>query len=78
MFNGDFKEKNEKRVDLSDDDSGALQELLRYMYTGKVNEFSTIAAQLLPVADKASACSGKSVEKRWSLTQVNRQSRSFN
>ena len=64
MFNGDFKEKNEKTVNLSDDDSGAVHELLRFMYLGEVNELDIIAAaQLLPVADKVSIniCSGKLV-----------------
>lgn len=55
MFERDFKEKTDNKVDLSSDDPDVIQEMLRYLYTNRVENLSNVAAELLSVADRVSS-----------------------
>jgi len=52
MFAHELKENAEGRVDLKDYDSKVIREMLRYVYTDKVEDLNLVACDLLPVADK--------------------------
>lgn len=52
MFTDDMKEKQQNRIDICDIDEKIFQEILRYIYTGKVKNIETIAFELLLAADK--------------------------
>lgn len=54
MFRNDMSEKRENKVKIVDVRHEVLLEMLRYMYTGKVNGIKTIAGELLIAADKYS------------------------
>ena len=52
MFAHDMKENNENKVKIENIDSRVFQEVLRYMYTGKVSDIDIIVKDLLVAADK--------------------------
>ena len=54
MFRHKFKENNEDKILLTDYDADLIQELLRFIYKGEVENIATFAAQLLPLADLVS------------------------
>ncbi|XP_001601681.2 protein roadkill [Nasonia vitripennis] len=54
MFRNDMCEKRENKVKIVDVRHEVLQEMLRYMYTGKVNGIETMTDELLIAADKYS------------------------
>lgn len=52
MFQHDMEESRNNRVKITDIDEEGLCELLRYMYTGKVNKLEKMAPSLLSMAEK--------------------------
>jgi len=52
MFEHDFKEKNENRVNIDDVPLNVFEELLRYIYSGKVVDMDKYATGLLAASDK--------------------------
>ena len=52
MFEHECKETEESCVDIVDVDLDVFQELLRYIYTGKVDVLKQYAAELLIASDK--------------------------
>lgn len=52
MFTHDMKEKRENKVEISDMEPEVLQEVLRFIYCGYVNNAQRLAPELLVVADK--------------------------
>ncbi|XP_037808057.1 protein roadkill-like [Lucilia sericata] len=52
MFEHEMKEQTLNRVEITDIDGDILQEMLRFIYTGKVINIAEIAKFLLPAADK--------------------------
>lgn len=54
MFKHDMKEKNQSLVKIEDIEFEVFQELIRFIYTGKVNNVEKIVCQLLTAAEKYS------------------------
>lgn len=54
MFRSEMKEKRENKVEITDLKHEVLLEMLRYIYSGKVNNIDPIADELLVAADKYS------------------------
>ncbi|XP_065203416.1 speckle-type POZ protein-like [Planococcus citri] len=52
MFSYDTKEKQSNCIELQDITFAAFREMLRYMYTGKVQNLKELAPELLAAADK--------------------------
>lgn len=52
MLKNDMKEKNQNLVEIEDIKYDILQELFRFIYSGKVNNIETIAGELLTAAEK--------------------------
>jgi len=52
MFEHNMEETKQNRVDITDVDHEVLREMLRFIYTGKVNNMEKMAKELLAVADK--------------------------
>lgn len=52
MFNSEMKEKSENKVKISDVSPEVMQELLRFIYTGRVNNMSNLKMELLVASDK--------------------------
>lgn len=52
MFSVDMQESAQNAVTISDTEPAVFGELLRYIYTGQVNELSAMAFQLYAAADK--------------------------
>ncbi|XP_001602264.2 speckle-type POZ protein-like isoform X1 [Nasonia vitripennis] len=52
MFEHDMKEKQQSEVRILDIEKEVLEELIRFLYTGRVKEIDTIAPGLLAAADK--------------------------
>ena len=52
MFESDMKEKHENEIEIKDIKFDVLQELLRFIYCGKIENFETLVIELLVVADK--------------------------
>ena len=64
MFQHDMREREEKKVDISDLSADTVQEMLQHIYTGEVSTLEQSAESLLEAADKydmpslKSACEG--------------------
>ena len=54
MFKNQFRESIENKVRLSEYDADLIQELLRFIYLGEVQNLDTFAPQLLSLADLVS------------------------
>ena len=54
MFKHEFKENIENRIFLEEYEAELIQEMLRWMYLGEVQNMETFAPQLLPLADLVS------------------------
>lgn len=54
MFEHDMTERNENKVNITDIGADAIQEVLRFIYTGKVKNLETLVDELLFAADKYS------------------------
>ena len=54
MFKHEFKENIENRIILEEYEAELIQEMLRWMYLGEVQNMETFAPQLLPLADLVS------------------------
>ncbi|XP_065203303.1 protein roadkill-like [Planococcus citri] len=52
MFKHDMKESRQNCVEIKDTDEKIFQEILRYIYTGKVENLNDIALELVLVAEK--------------------------
>lgn len=52
MFEQDMKENSQNKVEINDIDYEVFTEMLRFIYTGKVNEFEKMAKSLLIVSEK--------------------------
>lgn len=52
MFEHNMEENQNNRVDVTDIEGEVLEELLRFIYTGKVVNLENLAKDLLPAADK--------------------------
>lgn len=52
MFKNDMKEKSENTVVIPDVNPAVMKEILRYIYTEKVENLYTMAKDIIPVADK--------------------------
>ncbi|XP_065204351.1 speckle-type POZ protein-like [Planococcus citri] len=52
MFKHDMTENQQNCVKINDIDEKIFEEVLRYIYTGKVTNLQDIALELMPVADK--------------------------
>ncbi|XP_065222725.1 speckle-type POZ protein-like [Planococcus citri] len=52
MFRNDMQENNKSRIVIADIDQKTFQEMMRYIYTGKVENIEESAFELLPFADK--------------------------
>ena len=52
MFEHDFEEKRESKVDIPDVLSDVFSEFLKYIYTAKIPALSRFAPELLELADK--------------------------
>jgi len=52
MFERKFKDEAKCEIDMSEEDSRLIREMLRFMYTEEVNNFESVAADLLPLAVK--------------------------
>ena len=55
MFKHQFRENIENRIVLEEYEADLIQEMLRWMYLGEVQNMETFAPQLLPLADLVSA-----------------------
>lgn len=51
MFDANMKEKREGRAVIVDIKGEVFEEMLRFIYTGKVSQIEQYAEELLPVAD---------------------------
>ena len=54
MFEHDLEESKQNRVEITDVDNDVMQEMMRYIYTGKAANLDKMAAELLAAADKVS------------------------
>ena len=54
MFKHQFRETIENRINLEEYEEDLIQEMLRWMYLGEVQNMETFAPQLLPLADLVS------------------------
>ena len=54
MFKHEFRENIENRINLEEHEADLIQEMLRWMYLGEVQDMETFAPQLLPLADLVS------------------------
>ncbi|XP_057318376.1 speckle-type POZ protein B-like [Microplitis mediator] len=52
MFTHEMKEKRDSEVDIPDIDPGTFNKMLEFIYTDKINDLDTDAADLLKAADK--------------------------
>lgn len=52
MFQHNIKEVHENEVDILDVDGDVLEQMIRFMYTGKVDKLDVLAGRLLTAADK--------------------------
>ena len=52
MFEHDMEEAKHNRVDVKDVDSEVMDQMLRFIYTGKAPDLERMAAELLAAADK--------------------------
>ena len=52
MFEHDLVESKQNRVDITDVDHDVMQEMLRFIYTGRAPNLDKMAAELLAAADK--------------------------
>lgn len=52
MFEHQMLEGKSNRVQIEDVDSDVMTEVLRFIYTGKINNIDKMADLLLPAADK--------------------------
>ena len=52
MFEHDMEEAKHNRVEVKDVDSEVMDQMLRFIYTGKAPDLERMAAELLAAADK--------------------------
>ena len=52
MFENEFKECKMPKVEITDMDSGAFQELLRFIYTGRIESANRYMEELYMASDK--------------------------
>lgn len=52
MFANNTKENNENRIEMPDFEHGVVKEMLRYLYSRKIENLSGLAGGLLIIADK--------------------------
>ena len=52
MFEHDMEEAKHGRVEVKDVDSEVMDQMLRFIYTGKAPDLERMAAELLAAADK--------------------------
>ncbi|XP_065203292.1 speckle-type POZ protein B-like isoform X4 [Planococcus citri] len=52
MFKNNLMENQQNRVEIKDADENVFQEVLRYIYTGKVENLNDIALELMLIAEK--------------------------
>lgn len=71
MFNNDMKEKNENQVELADVDAEVLEELLLFIYSGKIKNMAINVYGLLAVADKYAIEELKSMCKEYLCSNLN-------
>ncbi|XP_058788574.1 speckle-type POZ protein-like [Phymastichus coffea] len=70
MFEHDMKEQNENKVTITDIRSTVMTEVLRFIYTAKVNKIDTIAAEILAAADKYQLTGLKKMCEEYLSTQL--------